>query len=285
MIAEGRGDWTTARAHLAAWLEAEPGSGQARQRLARALVMLGKPNAGLGELEKAVKDDPTLEPAAVMMARFLSQKGDSKAAGTWLDRAAETLPDDPRVQLARAGWLVDQGRPDDAKAPTQALARLAPSSHEVKRLRGMIALHQKDFAEAERQFDALWRESPGDFAARGRLILALAEQPEEAKRRRALDLAEDGARQQPADPEALALLGWANFRLGRLDEAEECFRAALAQGQLGAASAYHYALVLAARGRIEDAGRIIRSTLETSGTFLGREDARKWQEDHPTRRP
>ena len=91
-VSEAREDWNGARARLQAWLELEPKQGQAQQRLGRALFMLGKPDDAFATLTQAVKDDPTLEPAAVSMALLYNQKGDLKKAEEWFDRAGRRSP-------------------------------------------------------------------------------------------------------------------------------------------------------------------------------------------------
>ena len=62
---------------------------------------------------------------------------------------------------------------------------------------GLAARERKDFAAAEHVFQALAQESPGDAWVRNQLALVLVEQPDDATRRRALELAELSVRQDP----------------------------------------------------------------------------------------
>ncbi len=72
---------------------------------------------------------------------------------------------------------------------------------------GLAARQRKDYAAAEQVLQALTQESPGDAAVRNQLAMALAEQADDAKRRRAIELAELSVRQDPKSADALVTLG------------------------------------------------------------------------------
>jgi Flp pilus assembly protein TadD len=100
-IAERRRAWGDARRILSGWVALEPRNGSARRRLARALVHLGQVDESHGQLQQAVQDDPTLEPAAVGVGRFVAEAGRREEAGRWFERAVREAPKDPRAHL---GW-------------------------------------------------------------------------------------------------------------------------------------------------------------------------------------
>jgi tetratricopeptide (TPR) repeat protein len=161
IVAEGRADWKAARAALTDWLAQEPANGKARQRLGKALFGLGLYKEAQEELQKAAKDDATLEPAAVSMGWLYSRAGNGKKAEEWMDYAVKNAPDSLATRMGVAAWLMEQGRADDAK--TQAAAvKLDQKSSEVKRLVGLVARQRKDLGEAERIFQELSVDSPGD---------------------------------------------------------------------------------------------------------------------------
>jgi predicted Zn-dependent protease len=91
---------------------------------------------------------------------------------------------------------------------------------EVKLLRGLIARGLKDYAQAEGYFQTLHQDTPGDLQVTNQLALTLVEQGDKTKQSRALQLVEANARAYPNVPDALAMLGWGYYRLGRIDEAE-----------------------------------------------------------------
>ncbi|CAN5703401.1 hypothetical protein BH23PLA1_BH23PLA1_11040 [soil metagenome] len=276
-VAEARAHWEKARERLEQWLKQEPNSDSARQRLVRALFQLGQIKEAREALEQAAKDLPSLEPAAILLGRLYAQQGNLEKAEEWMDYAVKAEPKNPRVHLARAAWLLEQNRAEDARPHAEALAKLQPDSEDLRRLSGLIALHRKDYAEAEKQFQALLQDAPGDFFASNNLSRALAEQDDPNRRQRALQLAQVNARQYPNNPMALATLGWVQYRLGQVEEAEQSLRNA-AQGQISSDIAFDLARVLAARGHTEDARKLIQIALDTPGEFLGRNEARQWLE-------
>src|SRR5271166_1677326 len=77
-VAEHRKDWPAAAANLAAWLQLEPNDGRARQLLAASLFRQGQREKAHVELEQAAKDDPSLEPAAILMGQLSTEVGDLK---------------------------------------------------------------------------------------------------------------------------------------------------------------------------------------------------------------
>jgi tetratricopeptide (TPR) repeat protein len=272
-VAEAREAWPTARDHVNAWLELEPGNGQARQRLGALLFRMGRSDEAFAELQRAVKDTPALEPAAVSMARLESQRGDQKKAEQWFDRAQAVEPAGARVRIARAGWLLDLGRASAARPVIEEALKLDQSSSDARRLQGRIAWHLRDLAAAERILEPLHRDAPADLVAADLLALCLVEQDDAAKRTRGLELAEANIRQSPGSHEAMATLGWAHYRSGHLDQAERMLRASVQGVRTSPDVAYFLARVLADRGRTDDARNLVRSTTNLPGAFAHREDA------------
>ncbi len=275
-VAEGRGDWKAAKAALDDWLKLEPADARARQRLGKALFRLDQWDAAYRELKRAAGDDATLEPAAISMAGLYTAAGDVNNAEKWLDYAVKTAPDSIRVRIERAAWLLDRGRVEEARADAEAAARIDPKARDARRLLGIAARARKDLAAAQTILEALDRESPGDAWARNQLALVLAEQTDDAKRRRALELAEELARRAPNDPEALTTLGTVYYRLRRLDAAESLLNAVLASGRASSETAYILARVRADRGHPEGAPALLDAALSAPGLFVFRDDARQW---------
>ena len=100
---------------LTAWLAQEPGNARARQRLGKALFGLGTYTEAHQELQRAAKEDATLEPAAVSMGWLYSRAGNPKKAEEWMDYAVKSAPDSLPIHMGVAAWLLEQGRADEAK--------------------------------------------------------------------------------------------------------------------------------------------------------------------------
>ena len=275
-VAERRKDWSSARIHLAAWLDVEPTSVEARQRLARALFALGKSTDAYEQFQQAFKEDPTLDPPAVSMGWLYAQKGDLDRAVTWMQQAVTDHSGDPGTLRALAICLFRQGNAEKAQKHAEAAAKLDPDSKETKVVQGLIARSLKQYAKAESLFQAVYQESPGDSSAANQLALVLVEQPDQAKHQRALQLAEMNVRLYPQSPEALSTLGWVYYRLGRLEQAERALQSAMTAGPASGETAYYLAHVMSDRGRPEMVRQLLKKALLAEGTFLFRKDAEEW---------
>jgi tetratricopeptide (TPR) repeat protein len=282
LVAESRGDWKGARTALAGWLEQEPANAHARHRLGRALFGVGEYEKAHAELVKAAEPDATIEPAAITMGWLYTRDRDLKKAGEWMDYAVKLAPESVRVRMGVASWLLEQGRADEARAHAEAAARIDPKSSEVRRMLGLSARERKDFASAEQVFQALALESPGDAWVRNQLALALAEQDDDAKRRRALELAELSVRQNPNAVDALTTLGTVYYRIRRLDDAAKVLQAVIASGTGNSDAAYVLARVRSDQGHPESARTLLRTALSAPGLFVFRNDAQQWLDRFPT---
>lgn len=274
-VAETREDWTAAQKHLTTLLELDPANGQARQRLGRILFQLGNPEDAYKALSRAVKDTPTLEPAAISMARLFSLKGNIEKSREWFDYASKLEPSSARVRVARGAWLLDQGRVPDARSEIEEALKLDPASKDALRLNALISWHLRDLPAAEAILEPLHLEAPADLGISNMLALAMVEQDDPAKQSRGLQLAEVNARQSPRSPEALATLGWAHFRAGHLDQAEKMLRTAVTGVRTTPDIAYYLARVLVARGQTQDARKLLESSINVSTAFAHRDEAKE----------
>jgi tetratricopeptide (TPR) repeat protein len=285
-LAENRGDWKAARAALEDRLKDEPGNALARQRLGKALFQLGQQEAAYQALKGASEADSTLEPAAITMGWLYTRAGDLAKAREWMDYAVKVDAHSHAIHVGLGAWLLEQGRGDEAQAQAEAALQLDPKSDQARRLLGLAARLRKDLARAQTTFDALVQGSPQDVWLRGQLAQVLAEQADAAKRRRALELAEQTVRHAPAASEAVATLGAVYYHLHRLDEAETVLQAVVASGQGSSDTAYLLARVKADRGHADAAQALIKSALAAPGLFIARTDARRWlDQQKPTSNP
>jgi len=273
-VAEAREDWNGALLQIGRWLELEPKNGQARQRMGRALFRLGKSDEAFKALTQAVKDTPTLDPAAVSMAWLFNQNADPAKAGEWFDQAIKAEPQNSRPRLSYASWLLDRGRAAEARASVDQALRLAPESTDGRRLSALVAWHLGDVKNAEQILESMHRDSPADFSVTNLLALTLVDQDDVTKRARGLKLAEDSARQSPRSPEILGTLGWAHYHMGHLDQAEQALRNAVSGGRTTPDIAYFLARVLFDKGNRADAQNLLESAIKQPGAFAHRDDAK-----------
>ncbi len=145
-------------------------------------------------------------------------------------------------------------------------------------LRGLIARYQKNYKAAEEYCQRAVLLKPNLFAPTNNLALALVEQPSEEKKLRALEYAENNARQYQKTnqaSEAFSTYGWVLYKLARYDDAEKALRGAISGGSFTPDTAYYLAKVLSQRGgHTKDAIGLLQSALKTAGPFAYRDDAK-----------
>ena len=210
------------------------------------------------------------------MGLLHARAGDSKKAGEWMEYAVQAAPGSPLAQLALASWMLEQGRADLAQAHADLAFQLDPKSSDARRLLGLVARVRRDFAKSELIFQVLADQSPGDVSLRNQLALVLAEQADQGKGRRALELVELSVRQDPEGPDTLATLADVYYRLQRLDDAEKLLQTVVDSGQASSDTAFTLALVKASRGHPEVALTLLKAALAAPGLFIHRDDARQW---------
>jgi tetratricopeptide (TPR) repeat protein len=279
-ISEFREDWPTAQKRLEDWLKLEPKNAEALQRLGRVLFKLKKPSEALGKLReaKAAKSD-ILTPEA-QLAGLYREYGDKENAKKWTNLALKAAPNEELTWLFAAEMAMYLEQYDEAQSRAAKAMELNPSSLVAKLLRGNIALFQKDYLGAEKYFQAAHLQSPGTFAATNNLAIALVEQKDESKKRKALEYAQDNwqryRQSQQYASEAASTLGWVLYKVDprNIDNADRFLQAALSSGNFNADTAYYAAVVAAQRGRKEEAKRLLEAILKTTRPFTMKSEAK-----------
>ena len=272
---EARGDWNNAKTHLAAWLALEPKIGMARNRYAAALFQLDKPDEAFAEFQQAVKDDSTLLPASVMMARQYMAKNEPAKTTEWFEKAVKQEANNAKVQVAYADFLLQQDNLEKAKLHSDQATRMDPRNNEVQRMQGMVARYGRDYVSAVRIFQEILTASPADQFASNQLALILADMSDDASKKRALQLAEVNARQYPNDLNIAATYGYCLFRNGSTEQARQLLSRTVLNNQVTPDIVYYLALTLAeAKDSKDEAGKMLKKCLESKGFFLFRKEAK-----------
>ena len=145
---------------------------------------------------------------------------------------------------------------------------------------GLIALYQKDYAQAAAFFQKIVDQSPSNFQAINNLALALVHQGP-ADKKRALEYAQMNAQRASNHPDAFATVGWVLYQLGRSTEAEAAFRKALdlGKGQSSADLAYYLARIATDRKRYDEARKALDAALRSPQPFIQRPAAEQLAEE------
>ena len=98
------------------------------------------------------------------------------------------------ARLAGLREAVESGNIKKVRALVAEAAKIAPDSRDVQFFQGIVALLQKDNRTAETWFENARLQSPNSLSVTNNLALALCEQKDKAKIRRALKYAEMNVR-------------------------------------------------------------------------------------------
>lgn len=282
---EARGDSASVKTHLAALLDADPKNPTLRVRLGRTLFLLDKPDDAFTEFQAATKEDPTLDPPQLAMAQLWTGKHDFAKSDDWYAKAVAAHPNNAKVHRALAGYLLDRGRPDAAKAHLAAAQKLEPAARDTKALAGLAARYAKDYTVAAAVFEELVKDHPSFGFGVVNLALALAESGDATGKRRATELAEGYAKQNPRAAEPRAVLAYCLFKAGRTADAEKVARTVAGSGSVSPDAAYFVARVLADRGAADEAQKILRAASESKDGFVYRKDAEELLADLDKKNP
>ncbi len=272
-LAEAAQDWATAQKHLEAWLQAEPDNALALQRLGRALFHQKKTTEALEKFRAARKANEQVLTPEALMAQLYEATDQREEAAKMMVAALTADPKNLQTRLAAAQWAFDTEQYDQAKQQVEIALKLDPDSFQAKMLAGLVAYFMKDYKTAERYFESAHLQSPGNFAALNNWALALTEQEEEAKKRKALEVAQLGVQGFGNVAEAWSTYGWVLYRLGRLNEADQALARAASSGQLSADTAFYIARLMVDRGQTDRAKELLKQALQTKRPFSKRQEA------------
>ena len=193
---------------------------------------LGRAYRELGESEQALrafaKVGPGNEylPAKLMQAELLFSTGRSQQASQLLARAREEQPDYAiQLYLIEIEALSGLQQVDEAWQVAQQALKQFPEDLNLLYTRSMIAEQRGDLEQLERDLRFIIEREPDNAMALNALGYTLADRTDRLDE--ALALIEQAYRLNPDDAAILDSLGWVNYRMGNLQEAETHLRNAL----------------------------------------------------------
>src|SRR5262245_29429644 len=140
----------------------------------------GQYDDALAKLREAVKKNPALPPARLMLARLFASANQGANARLNLEAALAEAPDHPECYLQNASVALTDGRLTDAVLNLQVVLQLATAER-------WTADQRKTFQREARAGLALAYERRGDWAAaRGQLTAWLELEPQNATARERL---------------------------------------------------------------------------------------------------
>ena len=276
-VAESRKQWETAQKHLQGWLDLDPDTASAHQRMGIVLFQLGKEQESLAQFREARKLDVKAVQPELALARLYDEAKKRDVAKRLIEEAIKAAPSDPGVLLAASQWYLGQSDLETAKTTAESALKIDPKSLEGKIVRGAIARVARDYKTAEKYFNDAHLQSPGNFSASKSLALVLVESDDEAARQRATEMAEANVAMyrdnSPQQVNALTTLAWVYYKRGRREDAEKILEQISRNNALTTDGAYYVSKLLADRGEKDRARKILEEVLANEPMFATRPDA------------
>jgi predicted Zn-dependent protease len=270
-------NWAAARKRLAPLALSD---GKVSPRAARILLAADRDGEdfadGLTQARAFAAADPAEPEWAASAAEFEFRSGSEKAAEAKLEALA--AKGDLDSMLAAADAYVRLKKFEAAARIARVATQKYPESTEAQFRLGSSLERAGTTAEAEAVFLKLLEERPNDAATQNYLGYMWADNGVELER--AKDLLERAVAREPRNPAYLDSLGWAYFRLGRLDSAEKNLREAARREPTDPTIVEHLGDLEMKQGDVEDAIRHWEKALE-----LKSEDAERVQEKLRRARP
>ena len=191
---------------------------------------------------------------------ILFEQGRAAEAGNRLARSREAQPDYAiQLYLIESEALANRQRLDESWQVIVKALEQFPGDTNLLYTRAMLAEKRGDLNGLERDLRDIIAREPDNATALNALGYTLADRTSRYEEAKAL--IEQAHQLNPEDAATLDSLGWVNYRLGNLDEAERHLRAALARFPDHEVAA-HLGEVLWVQGKQREAREVWASALE-----------------------
>lgn len=213
-------------------------------------------------------------PAQARRTELLVKTGRSAEASRLLAGARDSQPDYAlQLYLIEIESLSGEERLDEAWQRIGEALEQFPEDLNLLYTRAMLAEKRGDLAGLERDLRTIIEREPDNAMALNALGYTLADRT--TRYAEALELIEKAYALNPDDPAIIDSLGWVNYRLGNLEDAEQLLRQALTRMNDHEVAA-HLGEVLWMRGKQAEAREVWRKALaETPDSVVLRDTLRR----------
>lgn len=199
-------------------------------------------------------------PAQLRQADILIANGRTDEASRRLAEAREAQPDyGIQLYLIEAETLGNNDKDPQAIQVLQRAIKQYPDDLSLLYTRAMLAEKRNDLTQMEKDLRSIIQREPENAMALNALGYTLADRT--TRYAEAKGLIEKALQINPEDPAVLDSLGWVNYRLGNLDEAERLLRQALERFPDHEVAA-HLGEVLWANGKRREARQVWAKAFE-----------------------
>lgn len=207
-----------------------------------------------------VREGDYLMDAQVRSARLRAQLGDLEAARRQLHGMRVRNPElAVQLYVVEGELLVEAGAVQQAMDLYDSVLEETPDNTDLLYARALLAEKLDRLEQTEQDLRRVLELEPDNAPALNALGYTLADRTE--RHREALIYIEKALALRPEDPAILDSMGWVQYRLGNLEQAEQYLRRALEQVR-DAEIAAHLGEVLWRQGRQDEARRVWEAARE-----------------------
>lgn len=256
------GDLTSAERYLTIYLDTLAKNPDEERDPTQALLMLAQIAEDRNDIDGALKWLAQIESgesylgAQIKRAQLIAKRGDIAGAQALLtELKPDSEPEQAQIIVAESQLLRNANRPADALATLEAGIKRFPNNTDLLYDYAMAAEKDNRIDIMESTLRKIMKLAPNNQHAYNALGYSLAER--NIRLPEALALIEKALKLAPDDPFIMDSLGWVQFRMGNIKEAEESLRRAY-DLRPDPEIAVHLGEVLWIKGQKEDAQRLWR---------------------------
>ena len=209
----------------------------------------------------------------LIVATWYGQLNEVKNASKWIEIASKKYPDDMKVQMEYATFLVSSEKFELAAPLIERIETSEKETSSTTSLKAKIAFAQRDYGTAEVEYRKLYDKNPTNFDVANMYAMSLIESPFKEKKEVAKKLTVRNFKAVPDNQVAQSALGWVYYRTGELRGAKQLFARAAQSTQMPPEVAYFLSKFLAEAEDFERAEKLLSEALEHEGLYLYRASA------------
>ena len=230
-----------------------------------------KKYAAAAELARKVRADNKDDlPLARLEAQALARDGKGDQGVAVMEAALQDHPDNPDAYVALAQTYFEAARGPKAVQLLRDAQMKFPDVTTIPFELGAVFDKQKNFVEAEAAFRQVLAREPEHAGALNYLGYMLAERGERLDE--SVGYLKKAVAMEPENGSFLDSLGWAYYKAGKFDLAEENLKRAADQLRTNSVIQEHYGQLLFKVGRFEEAIAAWSRALEGDGGSIDRAD-------------
>jgi len=230
-----------------------------------------KKYAAAAELARKVRADNKDDlPLARLEAQALARDGKGDQGVAVMEAALQDHPDNPDAYVALAQTYTEAARGPKAVQLLRDAQMKFPDVTTIPFELGAVFDKQKNFVEAEAAFRQVLAREPEHAGALNYLGYMLAERGERLDE--SVGYLKKAVAMEPENGSFLDSLGWAYYKAGKFDLAEENLKRAADQLRTNSVIQEHYGQLLFKVGRFEEAIAAWNRALEGDGGSIDRAD-------------